>query len=146
MMNTSAHGTQVHITADKTYPQGITVTEFADDADGFDIPAMQIADKAMGLNGDMVAWSKAAPIEITLNVIPGGEDDRNLQILGEANRVAKNKTSAGDVITLILTRPDGTTETYRNGLMTNYMPGDSGTSAGRLKTKPYSFAFETKGN
>ena len=60
-------GAQVQVKASNTFPSGFVVSQFADDADPFDIPSIQIADKAMGLNGDLVTWSKANPITITIN-------------------------------------------------------------------------------
>jgi len=83
----SGFGLRIRLTASRTFPAGITITQFADDADPFDIPSLQIADTAMGLNGDLISWSKANPIKPTLNVIPASEDDRNLAVLLEANRV-----------------------------------------------------------
>lgn len=138
----SGFGLRVRITASRTFPAGFTVTQFADDADPFDLPSIQVADKAMGLNGDLVTWSKANPILPTINVIPGSEDDRNLAVLLEANRVGRGKTGARDVITMTGTYPDGRSITLSAGVITDGMPGNSVASAGRLKSKSYAFAFE----
>lgn len=135
-------GIRLNLIASNTFPSGVAITQFADDADSFDMPAIQIADKAMGLNGDLVVWSTAAPVELTINIVPDSEDDRNLSALAEANRVSKGKQSARDVITLVGIYPDGKTVTYTNGKLTNAMPGNSIASAGRMKTKAYTFAFE----
>lgn len=138
----SGTGVVATIVASVTFPAGFSVTALADDADGIDVPTVQIADKAMGLNGDLVTWSKANPLLPVLNVIPGSEDDVNLGILLEANRVGKGKVSARDVITMTIAWPNGTIETYTAGKITDGMVGNSVASAGRLKTKPYNFAFE----
>lgn len=140
----SGFGLQVNVIADKTFPSGFLVTQFADDADPFDLPDLQIADKAMGLNGDLITWSKAAPIDVTLNVIPDGEDDRNLAALAEANRVSKGKQSSRDLITLVRIDVDGKTLTVTNGRLTNAPAGSSIASAGRKKSKAYMFTFESK--
>jgi hypothetical protein len=140
----SGFGAEVQIKASETFPSGFTVTQFADDADPFDIPSLQIADKAMGLNGDLITWSKANPILITINVVPGSEDDSNLAILLEANRVGKGKTSARDTITIVAAYPNEGTLTLSEGKITDGMPGNSIASAGRLKSKAYQFAFENK--
>lgn len=139
----SGFGLRIRITASRTFPAGFTVTQFADDADPFDLPSIQIADKAMGLNGDLVTWSKANPILPTLNVIPGSEDDRNLAVLLEANRVGRGKSGARDVVTMTGTYPDGRSITLSQGVITDGMPGNSVASAGRLKSKSYAFAFES---
>lgn len=146
MEDISGFGAQVQIVASNTYPAGFTVTQFADDADPFDIPSVQIADKAMGLNGDLIVWAKANPINITIDVIPNGPDDINLAILLEANRVGRGKLGAADVITISCLYPDGTNLVLLQGRITDGMPGSAIASSGRLKTKPYIFCFENKIN
>lgn len=142
MQDISGFGIRVVLRASVTFPQGISLTQFADDADPFDTPSQQIMDKAMGLNGDMVVWSKANPITPTLNVIPNTDDDRNLQVLAEANRVGRGKTSARDVITMTVIYPDGRSLTLTQGKITDAILTQPVASAGRLKTKPFAFAFE----
>lgn len=142
MQDVSGFGLRLRLTASVTFPAGITITQFADDADPFDIPSIQVADTAMGLNGDLVSWSTANPIVPTINVIPGTDDDRNLAILLEANRVGRGKNGSRDVITLTGIYPDGRTTTLSNGKITNGSPGNSVASAGRMKSKAYQFAFE----
>jgi tail fiber protein gp32 len=140
----SGFGSQVQVKASNTYPQGFVISQFADDADPFDIPSMQIADKAMGLNGDLIVWSKANPLMITINVVPNSEDDVNLSVLLEANRVGKGKTPARDEITIVAAYPNEGTLTLTGGIITDGAPGNSIASAGRLKSKAYQFAFENK--
>lgn len=142
MQDISGFGLRVTLRASVTYPQGIEVSQFADDADPFDSPSQQIADKAMGLNGDLVTWSTANPLLVTLNVIPGTDDEKNLRVLLDANRVARGKRSARDVITLVVSYPDGSTVTYRQGKITDGMMASGVASAGRIKTNPFNFAFE----
>ncbi len=144
MQNISGFGLGVNVVASNTFPAGFVVTQFADDADPFDIPSIAIADKAMGLNGDLIVWNKATPIGITLNVISGSDDDRNLAILAEANRVGRGKRGAQDVITMTAVYPDGTVLTLTPGAITDGMPGTSIASAGRKKTKAYAFTFENR--
>lgn len=142
MQDISAFGIRVRVVASATFPAGFTVTQFADDGDSLDVPSQQIADKAMGVNGDLVVWSRANPINVTLNVIPNSPDDLNLQVLLEANRVGRGKRSARDTITMTAMYPDGSTRTWSSGAITDGIPGQSLASAGRLKTKPYIFTFE----
>jgi len=142
----SGFGVEARIVASNTFPTGSSVTEFADDADPVDIPSQQIADKAMTLNGDLVTWSTANHIPVTINVIPGSEDDLNLGILLEANRIGQGKTSARDIITYTSTSPgpDGQTLTLTNGRITDGPISNGVASSGRLKSKAYMFAFENK--
>ncbi len=73
----AGYGLEVRLRASTTFPAGFTVTQFADDGDPLDVASIQIADKAMGLNGDLITWAIANPINMTLNVIPQSEDDNN---------------------------------------------------------------------
>ena len=144
MQDISAFGIRITLRASNTFPQGITLTQFADDGDPFDTASQQIMDKAMGLNGDLIVWSKANPITPTVNVIPGSDDDRNLSVLAEANRVGRGKSSARDVITMTVIYPDGRKLTLTQGKLTDAILTRPVASSGRMKTKPYGFAFEGK--
>lgn len=142
MQDISGHGIKVRVVASSTYPAGITLTEFADDADPLDLPSQEIQGKGMGVNGDLVTWSRAIPTDMTINLIPGGEDDLNMGVLLEANRVGKGRASARDIIQLTVMYPDGRTITLSPGKLTNGVPGRSVASAGRQKSKAYTFTFE----
>jgi len=138
----SGFGLRARLIASRTFPAGITLTQLADDTDPLDLPEIVVAETAMGVNGDLLSWSKANPVVVVLAVIPNSEDDRNLGILLEANRVAKGKQGARDAITVTVVYPDGRTKTVSGGTITTGRPGQSVTSAGRMKSKPYTFAFE----
>ncbi len=142
MQNISGFGLIVNVLASHTFPVGFIVTEFADDSDPLDIPSIQIADSAMGLNGDLIAWSKANPIPVTLAVIPNSLSDINLSILLEANRVGRGKIGARDIITMNLVYPAGNFVNLNNGIITDGFSVNSVASAGRIKSKTYSFKFE----
>lgn len=142
MNDISVFGLRVQLTASETFPAGISLTQFADDGDPFDTPSIQIRDKAMGVNGDLVAWSKATPTTVTLNIVPNSEDDRNLSVLFDANRVGKGKLPSRDVVNITVIYPDGRTTSFTQGIITDGLPANSAASSGRLKSKPYSFAFE----
>ena len=142
MQDVSAQGFTLVLRASQTFPNGFTITEVADDADPFDIPAVEIASTAMNVNGDLVTWSSPQPMTPTINVIPGSESDKNLSILWDANRAARGKRNARDVITLVASYPDGSTKTFSEGKMTSGMPGGSVASGGRIKTNAYVFAFQ----
>jgi hypothetical protein len=138
----SGFGLKARIVASETFPAGFDVTQFADDTDPFDIPTMQIRDKGMGLNGDLVVWSKASPSVASLSLVPGSDDDVNMAVLFEANRVGRGKVGARDIITLTVFYPNGDSWTGTEGVITDGMPGRGVASAGRLKTNTYQFAFE----
>lgn len=142
MQDISGFGLRLVVKASSTFPAGFPVTQFADDADPFDLPSIQIRDKAMGLNGDLTVWGKATPTEITISVIPGSNDDKNLAILFDANRVSRGKRPARDKVTIVAVYPDGSTVTATPGVMTDGPPGKSVASAGRMKSHAYKFTFE----
>ncbi len=140
----SGFGLRIRLIASKTFPTGIDITQFADDGDPFDAPSIKIADTAMGLNGDLVKFSKAVPLPVTLNVVPTSDDDKNLSVLLESNRVGKGKNGARDEITLTAIYPSGKVVTFSGGCITDGMPTESVASAGRMKSKAYTFSFENK--
>lgn len=140
--NIGGFGLVVTIIASSTFPAGMVLEAFADDADPFDFPDLQVADIAMGLNGDLITWSKAMPLVTQVSLIPESDDDNNMSVLLAANRVGKSKNSAQDVITLTGKYPSGVVVTLTNGRLTNGMISNSIASAGRMKSKPYKFAFE----
>lgn len=142
MQDVSATGFTLVLKASQTFPNGFTITEVADDADPFDIPAVEIASTAMNVNGDLVTWSSPQPMNATVNVIPASEADKNLSILWDASRAARGKRHARDIITLVASYPDGSTKTFSEGKMTSGMPGGSVASGGRIKSNAYVFAFQ----
>lgn len=142
--NISGFGTVINIIADNTFPVGFMVTQFADDADPLTMASVKLADTSMGLNGDLIKWSRAVTLPMVVNVIPGSIDDTNLQILADANRVGKNKNGANDTITATIVYPDETVVILTGGAITDGEFGRGISSSGRLKTKSYAFSFESK--
>jgi hypothetical protein len=142
-MDIGGFGTVLTIFASTTFPAGLTITEFADDADPVDSPSIQIRDKAMGLNGRLITWGKAVPIGLTINIIPNSEDDINLNLLFDSNRVGRGKRPVDDTIDATLIYPDGTAKNFQSGSPTDYMPTNAIASSARFKSKPYVFAFES---
>jgi len=144
MQNISAFGIQISLLASNTYPAGVTLNQFSDDTDAIDVPVLQIADSAMGINGDLITWSKANPIKFTMSVLPSTVNDRILGILFEANRPGRGRTGAQDIITLNIQYPAGNVVQLVNGVIIDGFPFSGAQSTGRLKTKTYSFSFEQR--
>lgn len=138
-------GFQINLVASVTFPNGILLTQFADDADPFDTAAVQVSDPQMGLNGDLITFSSANILPVVLNMIPQSENDINLQVLAEANRPGRGKQRAGDIITMTGIYSNTAGVVYSNGVITDAMFSNSIASSGRLKSKTYSFAFENRG-
>lgn len=142
MQDVSGSGLRIRLVASVTFPQGITLSAFADDSDPFDVPSIEIGSNAMGLNGDLVFWSAPKPIAVNLAVIPQSDDDRNLDTLFEANRVGRGKLSARDVVTMTAIYPNNAQKTLAQGKIMSGMPATGVASSGRLKTKTFGFVFE----
>lgn len=142
--NISGFGLRVVLTASTTFPVGLELTQFADDTDPFDIPEITVAETGMGLNGDLVIWARAVPIQVSVSVIANTPDDRSLETLLEANRVAKGKRGARDIINLSGIYPDGRVKIMRAGAIITGVPGNGISANGRYKTKTYRFIFENQ--
>lgn len=142
MNDVSATGTKVFITASHTFPAGIWVSQFADDKDAVTSDSTTVNETAMGPNGDMVFFGTPNPATLKMGVIPGSEDDKNLQILYNANRVAKNKASVKDIIQAVVHYPNGEKKTFVNGVITDGPAAYTATSNARLNGNEYGFAFE----
>lgn len=142
MNDISSFGLQIRLSASETFPTGITITQFADDSDPLDSPSIQVKDKAMGINGDLIGWSKANPIPMSISVIPGSEDDVNLSIILEGARPGRGKFPARDIIDASVIYPDGTVKNLSNGIITDGPSMKSSASSGRLKSNTYQFSFE----
>lgn len=139
----TGYGLAIVLTASVTFPAGMALTSYADDADALDVPSIKIAETAMGLNGDGIKWSKAVMNPITISVIPNSVDDVNLAILFNANRVSQGSLNAKDVLTMVVTYPDGNVVILNNGFITDGPPASGVASTGRLKSKTYGFQFSS---
>ena len=146
MEDISGLGISVTIFASKTFPAGLTVSQFADDADPLDLPDIEILSEGMNVNGELVTWLTPKPLIVDLNLLPETEDSKNLDILFDANRPAYKKVTVRDVITLVVNYPDGKKKVLNNGRPKAYAVSPSIASAGRYKSRRYQFVFENKIN
>lgn len=144
MQEVSGTGLSILVKASNTYPQGILCTCFADDSDPMDFPEVTITEYGMGLNGDLITWTSPQALPFSISLVPGTEEEIAMDFLLEANRAAKGKKSAKDVITIVANYPDGTRKTLKNGKIISGLPGKGVASGGRIKTPTYGFVFENK--
>lgn len=144
MKDVSGTGLSILVKASNTYPQGILCTCFADDSDPLDFPEVTITEYGMGLNGDLITWTSPQALPFSISLVPGTEEEIAMDFLLEANRAAKGKKSAKDVITIVANYPDGTRKTLKNGKIISGLPGKGVASGGRIKTPTYGFVFENK--
>lgn len=142
----SAMGIKATLIADKSYPLGITLTEFADDGDSLNVDDMNIMSYAMGVNGTMVVWRTAVPCPISINLIPGTDECKDMENLFKLNMTQKNKTSRADVLTLMIEHPDGKIDMLTKGYIIAGKPIQDYSSNGRAKTRTFRMVFENNVN
>ena len=144
MADVSFLGSKITVIAVPTFPQGIPIEEFPDDADPINFENIDLTKYAVGVNGDLISWDVANVIPCEINVIPNSEADKNLDILATACRPAKNKVAIKNDITLVVAEVNGKITTYTGGKIVNVPTGNSASSDSRIKTKTYTFVFQNK--
>lgn len=143
--NISLFGLSANVKASDSFPAGFMLSAWADDMPPIEAADLEIAASGMGPNGDLVVWQKPAVIPLTFAVIPNSDDDRNLTLLLEANRISRNKgISPMDEITCTISFQDGRTITLIQGIITGGPSTPNGTQDGRLTSRKFTFAFEDK--
>lgn len=138
----SAMGLKVLIKAVPSFPVGIEVTHFADDGDSLNISEITTMESGMGVNGDLVVWRVATPCEVELNVIPGTDECNDLETLFNLNMTQNNRVSSKDIISMIITHPDGHQSVLSNGYIVGGKPVQDYSSAGRANSRTFRFVFE----
>lgn len=141
-VDVSAMGLKVLVQATPSFPVGIEITHFADDGDSLNISDITTMESAMGVNGDLVVWRVATPCEIELNVIPGTDECNDLETLFNLNMTQKNRVSSKDVITMVITHPDGKQSVLTNGYIIGGKPVQDYSSSGRANSRSFRFVFE----
>lgn len=137
----SSVGIQIRISTTFTYPAGFIVTSFSDDSDQISFEDITVGETAMTLGGLHIGWNKPTPIKCSLSIVPTAPEADWLANLLNANRVAGFKLIANDLITMNIVYPQGNIRTLTGGFILSGPPANTGTSAGRLKTNIYQFAF-----
>jgi len=137
----SGAGIKIQLIASVTFPFGIDITQLADDTDPFSFVDMTIGEGAIGVNGDPVFWSRAALVPFQLSIVPNSDNDKDLQVIFDSNRVGQGKLSVDDEIFITGIYPSGEKISLLNGKMFTGSAAQSVQSTGRMKSKTYTFAF-----
>ena len=66
---------------------GNIVLEFSDEGTPIDFPDLETVGYAMTMNGELVTWTKPAPVTFRVTVIPGSNSDAKLRRLLYAGHV-----------------------------------------------------------
>ena len=96
----SVFGTVITISASNTLPLPTPIIAFSGSSDPFDVATNVIGDAEKGVNGDLITWSTANPLEVSINVISGSPPDLILKSIGEANFPRSGGRNARDVSTI----------------------------------------------
>ncbi len=143
MYNISGYGLTVSLIASNTFPVGLLLNEWPDDQEAIAFPDIEIGDGQMGVNGQLITWSKAAPIKMTLSAIPDSPQDLQLAVLLLANRVGVNKIGARDVIQCVVVQGNLNVGSFVNGVIVSGPTFNGVQNTGRMTTKKYNFLFES---
>lgn len=141
-VDVSAMGLKVLIKATPSFPLGIEVTHFADDGESLAISDLTTMESGMGVNGDLVVWRVATPCEAEINVIPNTDECKDLETLFNLNMTQNNRVSSKDVITMVVTHPNGKQTVLTNGYIIGGKPVQDYSSTGRANSRTFRFVFE----
>lgn len=141
MIDVSGFGTGIVVIAVQSFPMGFSLSQFADDIDPIEAKDVEPTGYEMLFDGDLFAFDKAAPIEISVGVIPGSEDDINLKILLQSKHGAKSLLALPDITSMIITYPDKGRVILTKGTILKGPLVDSITTAARRKGNKYTFVF-----
>lgn len=136
------------------------VLEFSDEGTPIDFPDMETVGYAMTMNGDLVTWTKPAPVTFRVTVIPGSSNDAALRRLLYAGHIGGKKGVAIDqnsvhIDTAVLTVPSITNFgsdigagnmlrfTFHNGRMSGGQPAIGSNAEGKMSARTYNFVFES---
>lgn len=140
---------------------GNIVLEFSDEGTPIDFPDLETVGYAMTMNGDLVTWTKPAPITFRVTVIPGSENDSKLRRLLYIGHIggAQGKAIAQSQVyisTATLTVPSITNHgsgkigtgdmlrfTFKNGRMSGGQPAIGSNAEGKMSARTYNFVFES---
>ena len=140
MIDISGFGTGVTIIALQSFPMGFTVSEFADDKDAIVCEPMEAAAWDMLYDGTLFAYNKASPVQISLSLIPGSDDDINMKILLQGNVSSSGILPLPNTTSMVINYPSGLVM-LGNGVLYRGPLTDSVQATGRKSGNTYDFAF-----
>lgn len=143
MIDVSGFGTGIVVVALQSFPTGFSLSEFADDVDPISAREIEPIGFEKLYDGGLFFFDQTAPIEVSISVIPGSDDDINLKILLQNKKGAKSILPLPDVTSMVITYPDRGRVILTKGSITKGAIIDSITDVGRRKGNTYTFVFES---
>lgn len=141
MIDVSGFGTGIVVLALQSFPMGFSLSQFADDVDPIAAKEVDAIGYEMLFDGDLFAFDKAAPIEVSVSVVPGSSDDINLKILLQSKKGAAAILPLPDITSMVITYPDKGRVILTKGTIVRGPLLDSIVSNGRKKGNTYTFVF-----
>lgn len=141
MYDISGFGSSVMILSSSSFPQGFSLTSFADDTDPIAIEPTEVSGFEPLYDGDIFTFDKAAPVLLSVSVIPASEDDINLKILLQMRKSNSTFLPFEDIVTMIITYPEGGRVVLSQGRILKGPLADSLAASGRKKGNTYHFVF-----
>ncbi len=140
------------------------VLEFSDEGTPLEFPDLETCGYSMTMNGELVTWTKPAPITFRISVIPGSVSDTALRNLLYAGHVGGKRGKAINqqgvyLASATLSVPQISTEyqnsasivrsggkqkfTFKNGRLTGGNPAIGSNAEGKMSVRTYNFVFES---
>jgi hypothetical protein len=141
MIDISGFGAGIYVLALESFPSGFKLSQFADDQDPISSDNIDAVGYEMLYDGSIFFYDKAAPIKISVAVIPGSDDDTNLKILLQSKKGTVSLLPIDDVTSMVITYPNNGFVTLSNGSIISGPLVDSIQSSGRKKSNVYTFLF-----
>jgi len=127
-----------------------TINEFSDEGTPFEAPDVEVSDNQKNLNGEMISSRKPAVYPLSVTVIPGSQNDKNLTaFLAKCSLMPGAGAGVGGMkVDCTLTIPDidgGGFRNYKygNGRIKSGPTGPSSSAEGRQSARTFTFEFES---
>lgn len=151
MIDISAVGSSVTI---KTGGDSIVITQFSEEGTPFEAGDVDVSTNAKNLNGTMISSRTPSVYPVSVTVIPGSDDDHELQRLlkkasimpGGVTAISKLKIDSLTISVPAINESNvaGASRkyTWTNGRIKSGPTGPSTSGEGRMSARTYNFEFE----
>lgn len=143
MIDVSAFGTGIMVLSTASFPQGFSLSQFADDEDPLNVEQVEVSGFEKLYDGSIFIFDKTSPILLSVAVMPNSDDDINLKILMQMRKSSPSLLPLPDTTSMVITYPDGGRVILTNGGLISGALADSITTQGRKKGNVYHFVFGT---
>ena len=127
---------------------GVKITQFMDDANPVDFPDVEVSSVGINCNGKMIRYAKPAPIMMSVTVIPGSSDDKQLWSKWRSYHLEDAKNNQGTWtqsltanISIGNTNAGQKTYAFSGGTFVSGPAGPSSSGDGKMQGRTYTFAF-----